>query len=145
MSDAKSGGFPRRDDDGRIRYLGDLVGTVLGGLVIGLLVMVVLDWAVVLLGSGSFGGANGWLSLILPAWLFVEEFRSWDPGPVRIVVALVAAAVGLTLGLAVAGWLSTLPTLVPALWTGTAGAAVAALAYSLIWFVGIRWLDRRAG
>lgn len=140
MSDANQG-FPRRDDDGRISHLPDLLGTALGGLVIGLLVLVVLDWGFALIGLGSFGGANGWLALILPAWLFVEEFRAWDRGPARIAAAVVGAAVGLTLGSAVAGLVNALP----ALWTGVIGAGVAVLAYSLIWFVGVRWLQSRTG
>lgn len=122
-------------------FLPDLIGTALGGLVIGLLVLIVFDWAFALIGLVSFGGANGWLALILPAWLFIEEFRACGRGPVRIAAALVAAAVGLTLGLAVAGLVNVLP----ALWTGVIGAAVAVLTYALIWFVGVRWLDSRTG
>mgnify|MGYP001362139424 CR=1 FL=1 len=141
MSEASSEGFPRRDAEGRISHLPDLIGTAFGGLVIGLLVLVVLDWGFALIGLGSFGGANGWLALILPAWLFVEEFRAWGRGPARVVAAAVAAAVGLTLGLAVAGFVRALP----ALWAGVTGAGVAVLAYALVWFIGVRWLASRTG
>jgi len=141
MSATESDGFPRRDADGRISHLPDLVGTVLAGLVIGVLALVVLDWGFALLGAGEFGGASGWLALILPAWVFVEEFRAWGDRPTRIVAALVAAAVAVVLGLAAAGVVSALSPL----WTGAIGAAVSALTYSLIWFVGVRWLVGRTG
>lgn len=141
MSEQQRSGFPRRDDDGRIMALTDLIGMVLAGLVIGVLTLVVFDWAVALLGLDSFGRANGWLAVILPAWLFVEEFRAWGPGPARIAAAFVAAAVGITSGLLVAGAAATLPPMA----SGALAAAVFALAYALIWFLGVRWLTRRIG
>lgn len=141
MSDAKSDGFPRRDADGRIVRLPDLIGTALGGLVIGVLALVVLDWGFDLIGGGDFGQANGWLAVILPVWLFVEEFRAWGPGPARIAAALLAAAVGIIIGLIGAGVANALPPLV----TGVFGAGLFALAYALVWFVGVRWLAARLG
>lgn len=157
MSEAKSESFPRRDAEGRIVALGDLLGTTLAGVVIGVLALVVFDFAFAMIGLGEFGRANGWLAVILPAWLFVEEFRAWGgrfepPGkasragpsvgfPTRILVALLAAAVAVALGLLAAGLAAALPPLAD----GAIAAAAFALSYALIWFSGIRWLAHRMG
>jgi hypothetical protein len=140
MTEAQSG-FPRRDADGRILAVTDLLGLVLAGLVIGLLALLVFDGGFSLLGFGDFGGASGWLAVILPAWAFVEEVRAWSFGAARVVVALVGAAVSITFGLLVAGLLNEAGSL----WSGAAAATAFALAYSLIWFYGIRWLAHRTG
>jgi hypothetical protein len=140
MSDVQSS-FPRRDASGRIIHLADLAGLVLAGLVIGALALVLFDWAFEALGLADFGRTNGWLAAILPAWLFLEEYRAWGAAPVRIVVALVAAAVGLTTGLLVAGLAAALPPLA----SGAFAAGAFTLLYTLIWYFGVRWLDRRTG
>jgi hypothetical protein len=140
MTEAQSG-FPRRDADGRILAVTDLLGLALAGLVIGILALVIFDGGFALLGAGEFGRASGWLAVILPAWAFVEEFRAWDIGPARIAAALVGGAVSITLGLLVAGIISGLDPL----WSGAAAATAFALAYALVWFYGIRWLAHRGG
>ncbi|MFY1673774.1 hypothetical protein ACN27G_28105 [Plantactinospora sp. WMMB334] len=131
--------FPRRDDRGRIVVLADLLGVALAGVVVGLLGLLVFDAGFALLGLGDFGEASGWLAVILPAWIFVEEFRAWSFGPARIAAALVAAAVGITTGLLAAGLAASTPPLV----SGGLAAAVFAVAYALVWFVGVRWLAGR--
>ncbi|WP_281891637.1 hypothetical protein [Phytohabitans aurantiacus] len=140
MTEAQSS-FPRRDADGRIIAITDLLGLALAGLVIGVLALVVFDGVFSLLDLGDFGEASGWLAMILPVWIFVEEFRAWAGGPARIAAALVGAAIGVTLGLLAAGLISGAGPL----WSGVAAAAVFALAYALIWFYGIRWLVHRTG
>lgn len=140
MTEAQSS-FPRRDADGRIVAITDLLGLALAGLVIGVLALVVFDGVFSLLDLGDFGEASGWLAIILPVWIFVEEFRAWAGGPARIAAALVGAAVGVTLGLLVAGVASGAGPL----WSGIAAAAAFALVYALIWFYGIRWLTHRTG
>ena len=140
MSEAQSS-FPRRDANGRIIGLADLAGVVLAGLVIGVLALVLFDWAFESIGLADFGRTNGWLAVILPAWLFLEEYRAWAFGPARVVAALVAAAVGLTTGLLAAGLAASLPPLV----SGAVAAGAFALVYTLIWYFGVRWLDRRTG
>jgi hypothetical protein len=137
--------YPRRDAQGRVARLPDLLGTVLAGVVIGVLVLVVIDLVVAGIGSGRFGGANGWLALVLPAWLFVEEFRAWRGGPARWAAAGVATAVALALGLLAAGIAGRAAADLPALVGGAIAAVTAAVAYSVIWFLGVRWLDRRMG
>lgn len=139
MSEARGGGHPRRDARGRIEVLPDLLGLVFAGLVIGVLAVVLLDWAFTLVGAGDFGRANGWLALILPAWLFVEEFRAWGPGPARVLAAAGCAALAIALGLIVSGLAAGLPPLA----SGGLGAAVAALTYAVAWFTAVRWLARR--
>jgi hypothetical protein len=132
---------PRRDADGRIVGLSELLGVTFAGLVTGVLALIVFDLAFVFLDVGEFGRANGWLAVILPAWLFVEEFRAWAGGPARVVAALVGAAVAVTAGLLAAGLASELPPL----WSGALAAAVFSVVYAVIWFYGIRWLNRRTG
>jgi hypothetical protein len=139
MAEAKGEGFPHRDADGRIVALPELLGMLLAGLVIGLMALVVVDWALVLAGRAEFGRANGWLTVVLPAWLLLEEFRAWGPGAARFVVAPVAAAVGLATGLLVAGLADGLAPI----WSGGIAGAASALTYGLIWFPGVRWLTHR--
>ncbi|WP_329106430.1 hypothetical protein OG792_00960 [Micromonospora sp. NBC_01699] len=140
MSEAQSS-FPRRDSSGRITGLADLGGVVLAGLVIGVLALVAFDWAFESIGLADFGKTNGWLAVILPAWLFVEEYRAWGPGPARAAAAVVGAGVGLTTGLLAAGLAAAAAPLV----SGAAAAGAFALVYTLIWYFGVRWLDRRTG
>lgn len=141
MGDGTDGGPARRDAHGRVIRSVDLVGLTLAGLAVGIAALVLLDGTFALIGLGDFGRANGWLALILPAWLFVEEFRAWRGGPARIVAAGVAAALAIAAGLLAAGLAAGLPPLV----TGGLGAVVAALTYAVIWFYGVRWLSRRTG
>ncbi|MEH1169605.1 hypothetical protein V6V47_29920 [Micromonospora sp. CPCC 205539] len=139
--DEQQDGFPRRDAEGRIRTLGDLLGVCLAGLVIGALALVLFDWAFASIGSGDFGHTNGWLAVILPAWLFWDDFKAWEFGAARVVAALVAAAVGVFVGLLVAGLGSGLPPLL----SGSLAAAAFTVAYGTVWFPGVRWLARRTG
>ncbi|MEU9505879.1 hypothetical protein AB0D32_06325 [Micromonospora sp. NPDC048170] len=140
MTEQRSG-FPRRDADGRVLTLGDLLGVSLAGLVIGVLAVALFDWAFALIGSGDFGQANGWLAIILPAWLFWDDFRAWEFGAARVVAALAAAAVGVVAGLVAAGLAAGLPPLL----SGGLGAATFTLGYAVVWFHGVHWLARRTG
>jgi hypothetical protein len=133
--------FPRRDEEGRIVVLADLLGLTLAGVVVGVVALLVFDWSFALLGLGDAGRASGWLAVVLPAWVFVEEFRAWRFGAARVAAALVAAAVGISAGLLAAGLAAGAPPLV----SGGLAAAVFAMAYGLIWFVGVRWLANRTG
>ncbi|MEU6021058.1 hypothetical protein [Micromonospora sp. NPDC047134] len=138
MSEQQSG-FPRRDAEGRIQTLGDLLGVALAGAVIGMLVLVLFDAAFAGFGAGDFGQANGWLAVILPAWLFWEDFRAWEFGAPRVVAALVAVAVAVVSGLLVAGIATGLPPLA----SGGLAAATFTVVYALVWFPGVRWLAKR--
>ncbi|MGY3515182.1 MULTISPECIES: hypothetical protein [Micromonospora] len=135
------GGFPRRDADGRIVALGDLLGISLAGLVIGLLALLLFDWGFATVGAGDFGRANGWLAIILPAWLYWEDFRAWEFGAARVVAALVAAGLAVVGGLVVAGLADGLPPLLG----GGLGAAAFTVVYAVVWFTGVHWLARRTG
>ncbi|MFC3503790.1 hypothetical protein ACFOOK_22865 [Micromonospora krabiensis] len=141
MTEQQQSGFPRRDAEGRIRALGDLLGVSLAGWVIGVVALVLFDWAFASFGAGEFGRANGWLAVILPAWLLWEDFRAWEFGAARVVAGLLAAAVGVVTGLLVAGAAAGLPGLV----SGALAAATFTVAYAVVWFPGVRWLARRTG
>lgn len=134
-------GFPRRDPGGRIAVAGDLLGLTLAYLVIGLLGLVAFDVVFALLDLAEFGRASGWLAVVLPGWLFVEEFRVERYGAARVAAALVATGVGVALGLLAAGLAAELPPLAG----GAAGATACALGYALVWFYGLRWLQSRTG
>ncbi|MGB2570327.1 hypothetical protein ACPFP2_18025 [Micromonospora citrea] len=134
-------GFPRRDADGRILTLGDLLGVSLAGWVIGMLALVLFDWGFATVGAGEFGRTNGWLAVILPAWLFWDDFRAWEFGAARVVAALVAGVVAVVGGLLVAGLVGGLPPLA----TGGLAAVAFTLLYALLWFQGVHWLARRTG
>jgi hypothetical protein len=78
--------------------------------------------------------------VILPAWLFLEEF---GPGlrRRRVVAAMLAAAVALIGGLLVAGLTDGLPPLL----SGALGATLSTVLYASVWFYGVHWLARRTG
>ncbi len=141
MSDV-SDRFPRRDDDGRVVGLPDLLALALGYLLLTGLVLVVIDGVSAFFGWGELGSSNGWFTLILPAWLFIlEEFRAWRPVHGRLALALSGGLVAVGLGLGAAGLAADLPPLL----SGGVGAAVASVAYALYWFHGVRWMARREG
>lgn len=150
--------FPRRDAEGRILTLGDLLGVSLAGLVIGVLALMFFEWAFANLGAGGFGRTNGWLAVILPAWLFWDDFRAWEPRPqvvaqrqtgraevvggaARVVAALAGIALGVLGGLLAAGLATGLPPLA----SGALAAAVFTVVYAVVWFPGVHWLARRMG
>jgi hypothetical protein len=132
--------FPRRDAEGRVVRLADLLAWVVAGLVLGLVVLLVIDGVPALFGLGRFGQVSGWLAGILPVWLFVEEFRAWRGVPGRTGMALGAGLLAGTLGFAVAA--GTAHAL-PPLGSGAVGAAISALLYGVLWYMGIRWLEDR--
>jgi hypothetical protein len=141
MTETKSAAYPRRDADGRMATVGDLLGMSLAGLLCGAVVLLTFEAVMSLARMSEFGSANGWLALILPLWLFVEEFRAAGYGALRVVVALLAAGFGVAAGMTVAGLVTGLPPL----FSGAAGAAVFTVAYALIWFYGLWWLRHRVG
>ena len=79
--------------------------------------------------------------MILPAWLFWDDFRAWDFGAARVVAALSAALLAVFAGLLVAGLAGGLAPL----FTGGLAALAFALGYAVLWFQGVHWLARRTG
>jgi uncharacterized PurR-regulated membrane protein YhhQ (DUF165 family) len=142
MTETKSERRPRRDANGRLATAGDLVGTALAGLVAGVVVLLVVEAVLVVTRLSDFGDANGWIVVILPVWLFTEEFRAEGYGAHRIIVAVLGAGFGVAVGLSVAGLAAQQ---FPALVSGIAGAVAFTVVYCLVWFYGLRWLSHRAG
>jgi hypothetical protein len=142
MTETKSERRPRRDPDGRLATIGDLVGTALAGLVSGVVLLLAFEAILSLTRVAEFGHTSGWLALILPLWLFTEEFRAAGHGAYRIVVAVLAAGFGVATGMTFAGLAATA---VPALFSGFVGAGACTVVYCLVWFYGLRWLSHRAG
>jgi hypothetical protein len=141
MTEQKNARGLRRDADGRLATISDLLGAAFAGLAVGLVVLLIFEAVMALTGLGEFGTSNGWLALILPVWLFVEEFRAEGFGANRVMVAGLAGGFGVALGMTVAGLVSGVA---PALVSGTAGAATGTVVYCLVWFYGLRWLDHRS-
>lgn len=119
--------------------LPELVGRVLAGLVIGLVAVVAIDGLASLGRLGHFGHLSGWLIGILPVWQFVEEFRGHAGVPYRLPTALLGILIGAGLGLLV----SAATGFLAPLGSGAVGAAVACLAYTVVWSLGIRYAQRR--
>src|SRR5262245_28425630 len=129
MSESRAQTFPRRDDAGRVISLSEMLVASGAGALLGFVALVVIDGLFALIGLGSFGNASGWLALILPILLFVDDFRGWrTAGWRRILVALVAAGLGLGAGLLAANVARPLPALV----SGAIGAIVFSLIYAVI-------------
>jgi len=142
MTDAKSERRPRRDANGRLATIGDLVGTALAGLVVSIVLVLVLEAILSLTRVSQFGATSGWLALTLPVWLFTEEFRAERFGAHRVVVAILAAGFGVAVGMSFAGLAAgEFPRLV----SGFVGAAACTVVYCLVWFYGLRWLRHRTG
>jgi len=142
MTETRNERLPRRDADGRLATFPDLAGVALAGLVTGLVVLLVIEGLMSLAGLSKFGDASGWLALILPAWLFTEEFRAAGFGAYRVVVAILGAGSGVAAGMTLAG-LASGPF--PSLVSGAIGALTLTVVYCLVWFYGLRWLSHRAG
>jgi hypothetical protein len=128
--------------DGRLATIGDLLGVALAGLVCGIVVLLLVEGVIALVRASEFGHTSGWLALILPIWLFTEEFRAAGFGAHRVLVALLGAGFGVAVGMALAGLVA--PTF-PALISGAVGAFGLTVVYCLVWFYGLRWLSHRAG
>ena len=142
MAETKSERRPRRTADGRLATVGDLVGVALAGLVCGIVVLLAFEAIMSLTRVSEFGRTSGWLALILPVWLFTEEFRAAGYGAYRIIVAALGAGFGVAVGMTLAGLAaSEFPILV----SGAVGAAGLTVVYCVVWFYGLRWLSHRAG
>jgi hypothetical protein len=131
---------PRRDADGRLATFGDLVGTALAGLVCGVVVLLLFELVIALVRGSGFGGTSGWLVLILPVWLFTEEFRAAGFGAYRVVAGVLAAGFGVAIGMTLAGYAAQL---FPPLVSGAVGGLTLTVVYCLVWFYGMRWLIHR--
>ncbi|MEV6305069.1 hypothetical protein AB0M02_37045 [Actinoplanes sp. NPDC051861] len=132
----------RRDPGGRLATIGDLLGAAFAGLAAGLAVLLVFEAIVSLAGISTFGDTNGWLAVILPVWLFTEEYRAEGFGAHRAIVTVLGAGFGVAAGMTAAGLIAGF---VPSLVSGAAGAATGTVVYCLVWFYGLRWLRHRSG
>jgi hypothetical protein len=142
MTETQNARRPRRDADGRLATFPDLVGVALAGLMSGVVVLLIFEGVMSLVRLSEFGDASGWFALILPVWLFTEEFRAAGWGAYRIVVAALGAGFGVAVGMTLAGLVAgTFPPLV----SGAVGALGCTVVYCAVWFYGLRWLAHRAG
>ncbi|GAA2510631.1 hypothetical protein [Pilimelia columellifera] len=133
MTEPTTARFPRRDEHRRIVALTDLTALLLAAVVAGAAVLIVLDLAFQALGGARFGQESGWLAVVAPLMIIVEEFRTWS-GWARVPVALLAATVAFLASLVVVALADGLPPLA----SGALGAAAFALVYAPLWFHGVR-------
>lgn len=119
----------------RLTRLTDLLGQCLAGLVISFAGIVIIDGLYALLGFGEFGQISGWLAMIFPILIFVQQFSAAKGERGRIIVVITAALAAVALGLFVAGLFSGLPPIA----SGAIGAAVATLVYAAVWHIGLAY------
>jgi hypothetical protein len=103
-------------------------------------VLLIFEAGLSLAHVSEFGDTSGWLAMILPVWMFIEEFRAQGWGAHRIVVAVLAGGFGIALGVSVAGFTAAE---FPPLASGLAGAFTCTVVYCLVWFYGLRLLSHR--
>jgi hypothetical protein len=126
-----------------VKNLPELLGAALGATVLGFLALLVVDGLFAVVGHGRFGQLSGWLAGILPFWLFLEEGRNSPATRGKVPLVLVCAVLALVLGSGAAALAAAAN--VPPIGSGAIGVAVGAVTYSLLWYVGIRWLADREG
>ncbi|MFI1994673.1 hypothetical protein [Actinoplanes sp. NPDC020271] len=141
MTQQRSTGGLRRNP-GPVATVGDLLGAAFAGLVVGIAVVLVLEGILAVTGVARFGQTNGWLIVILPVWLFVEQFRAEGFGAERVLAAVLGIGFGTAAGLTIAGLVAPYT---PPLVSGGAGAVTATIVYCFVWFYGLRWLRQRSG
>src|SRR5215475_865781 len=95
--------FPRRDEHGRAVSLREFAFASVGGLVVALVGLLIIDGILALLHASAWGSAPGWLALILPALIFFDDLRGWRGYAIRFAVAFLAAVVAIVLCLLAAG------------------------------------------
>ncbi|WP_460543154.1 hypothetical protein [Glycomyces halotolerans] len=117
-----------------IDTLGQLVGTVLAYAVMGAIALVVVDFLFIVVAGGEFGRISGWIAALPTVFVFTEQFRRYEGGS-RWVVAVGGVVLGIGAGAAAA---VLVPQTWPPLATGGVGGLTAALAYSVLWYSGIR-------
>lgn len=133
-----SGRGLRRDASGRIVALTDLLAYALAGFCISVLGMVAFDGLFALLGMGDFGDLTGWLAVIFPAIIFVEQFKAAAGHRGRLAVAPAAGLVAVVLGVLAVGLAAGFPPLV----SGGLGALVTTVVYAVLWHVGLAVASR---
>jgi hypothetical protein len=117
----------------RLTRLTDLIGQSLAGFVASLAGVLIIDGIGALFGSGRFGELSGWLALVFPILIFVQQFSLAKGEPGRMPAALAGVVAAVALGLLAAGVASRLPAVA----SGAIGALVAMLVYATIWHVGL--------
>ncbi|MFD0558243.1 hypothetical protein FB566_3542 [Stackebrandtia endophytica] len=132
--------FPKRDDDGRIVSLVEMMLFVMILLLVGVLMLSAIDGLFWLLGFGEFGQISGWIAGLLAIFVFLDDFRAWKEFRVRWGVAPVALVLSTVAGL---GVVSIMPEFWLPLYHGALGVTVFALIYTVLWFTGMRLMGER--
>lgn len=117
----------------RLNRLTDLLGQSLAGLLISIAGVLIVDGLYALLGLGEFGEISGWLALVFPVLIFVQQFSAAKGEKGRVVVTILAALAAAALGMAAAGTFAHLPPI----GTGAIGALMATLVYVTVWHLGL--------
>ncbi|GAA4919732.1 hypothetical protein LX16_4313 [Stackebrandtia albiflava] len=126
--------FPRKDEEGRLVSLVEMLMFVILALALGILMLSLIDGVFWLLGS-SFGRISGWIAGLLAVLVYLDDFRAWRDHRARWAVAAGGVVLGLLAGF---GVLSLLPDFWLPLYNGALAVSVAALLYGVLWFTGMR-------
>lgn len=127
-------GAGREEHGPQVETLGQLVGTVLAYLVMGVIALSVIDLVFVTVSGGGFGRISGWVAAVPTVFVFTEQFRRYA-GASRWAVVLLGVI--LALGAGVSASILLPPTWLP-LVTGGIGGLVTAVAFAVLWYAGIK-------
>lgn len=122
----------------RLNRLTDLLGQSLAGFVISLVFVALIDGIAVLLSGSRFGQTSGWLALVFPVIIFVQQFSAAQGERGRILVAVGGVVLALGTGLTAAAVFAFLPPMA----SGAIGALVTILVYITVWHVGLTLASR---
>lgn len=115
------------------RGLGELLLAGAGGVVLGAVLVVVVDFVFALASLGGFGTASGVLAIIPAVFVYIEEYRKQPLFWLAILCALLALILALGSGYSIAT-----VTGLPPLWSGIVAAMVGAVVYAVLWRVATR-------
>jgi len=131
--------FPTRDAEGRIQSMVEFLAAAMAATVFTFAVLAGIDLLFTLFSDDRFGGINGWMCVVLAAFVFVDDFKAWAGTRFRVPVFIAAVLLATVTGLGVN---AALPEeWLPLLAGGLAGMATVII-YVVLWFTGIRLIGR---
>lgn len=131
--------FPTRDAEGRIQSMVEFLAAALAATVFTLALLAGIDLLFAGFSTDEFGSINGWMCVVLAAFLFVDDFKAWAGTRFRVPVFIAAVLLATVTGLGV-------NVALPDTWLPLLAGALAGLAtvivYVVLWFTGIRLIGR---
>ncbi|HEY1174697.1 MAG TPA: hypothetical protein VGF17_00945 [Phytomonospora sp.] len=131
--------FPTRDAEGRVQSMIEFLASSLLATVFTFALLAGIDLLFAGFSTDEFGGINGWMCVVLAAFLFVDDFKAWSGTRFRVPVFIAAVLLATVTGLGVNVALPD--TWLPLVAGGLAGTA-SVIIYVVLWFTGIRLIGR---